>query len=142
MFKYKRGYEHLYEKYKGHYRHQLPLLKNKLSKETMERRKNKNWWYLRKPPEDNEDDWYFWCQLHNVKLQTDLVFCHNCNKILNPNRYNQSNLLMSTPRSKNMRYIELHVCRKCQVLEDKLCKELEEITKLTKKYRDKSKGKM
>lgn len=125
--KYKPGYEHLYKKTRRF---------------SYGNKKKYEFIYRPYPPKDNEENWYLWCEYHNQKLKTDLKFCHNCNRILNPDRYNQSNLLMTTQRSKEIRFIELNVCRKCKISEDKLCKEFEEITKLTKQYRDVAKGKV
>jgi hypothetical protein len=132
MFKYKRGYEYLYKNHKYHYKHQIPPLKGKISEKTLVRRKNKEWLYGPNPPQDYEEDWYYWCKYHMVKLQTDLEFCNNCDKLLNPERDNQSYLLSHTIRTKD-RFMKTEICSKCRVIEDKIICEFEKCADLKRK---------
>lgn len=137
MVKYKRGYEHLYRKHPRHYSNQLPALTGEISNETMIRRKNREWLYLREPPEDNEDDWYFWCDFHKVKLWTDLIFCHNCNKIINPNHhYNGSMVPNLLPARIRYSVPEKILCQSCTAKENYQYYQMEEITKLTREIRN------
>jgi hypothetical protein len=130
MIKYKLGYEHLYKKYPIHYRNHIS---NKIPTRILTE-KDEKWLYCSYPPEDNEINWYFWFKFHNRKLQTDLEFCQTCNKLLNPERNNQSYLLTNIIRTKD-RFTKIIVCSECRIIEDKIRQEFEEIAIIKRKMR-------
>jgi hypothetical protein len=129
VIKYRRGYEYLYKKYPGHYRRLIMNPKRPF-------RPNYEYLYTPYPPDD-EDKWHHWCEYHNVQLKTDLIFCQNCNKIINPNRYyNGSMILNLIPAKQRYSIPEKILCQSCVGKENYVYHQIEEITNLTKEIRN------
>jgi hypothetical protein len=130
MVKYKPGYEHLYKRFPGHYRQ---LIMNP----TKPFRPNYEYLYTPYPPEDDEEKWHHWCEFHGVKLWTDLIFCHNCNKIINPNHHYDGSMVPNLLPAR-IRYSvpEKILCQSCTAKENYQYYQMEEITKLTREIRN------
>jgi hypothetical protein len=129
MIKYRRGYEHLYKNHPRHY---------KLHSDIPAKLFKPNYEYLYSPnPPEDEEKWYHWCEYHRIKLSTDLIFCHNCNKIINPKRYYNGSMVLNLIKA-SQRYLvpEKILCQSCTGKENYIYSQIEEITHLSREIRN------